>query len=244
MMPLKRELTTNHLIDLSGITISYTIRRSLRARRARLEIRPETGLNVVIPRRYNVEDVSGLLRLKSRWILNTLKKNAQIRPALNFKEAKNGDKIPYLGRNIDLSVQPSREKSAILSMDGNRLLLGSGPDGGPIDTLLEAWYRYRAEILLGQKITGFSSLMGIRYGRLSIRGQKTRWGSCSRTGTVCLNWKLILVPEPVIDYVIVHELAHLKEMNHSPKFWQIVAQYCPNYKTHRRFLRDYPNGGY
>jgi predicted metal-dependent hydrolase len=84
--------------------------------------------------------------------------------------------------------------------------------------------------------------MGIPYRRLSIRGQKNRWGSCSRNGTVSLNWKLMFLPEPIIDYVIVHELAHIREMNHSAKFWDIVQNFCPDYKRYRRYLKTYPNG--
>lgn len=241
-MSSKQDQATVSSIDLSGKIISYTVRRSFRARHARLEIRPDTGLTVIIPRRYSAHDVEELLHLKSGWILKTFGKNLRQHPLLNLHNARDGDKIPYLGRNIELSVQPSREKSAMLSMSGDRLLVGAGPKGDHVDALLESWYHYRAEILFERKIKEFSSIMGIRYGRLSIRSQKTRWGSCSRSGTICLNWKLVLVPEPVIDYVVIHEIAHIKEMNHSQRFWQLVSRYCPDYKKYRRFLRDYPYG--
>jgi predicted metal-dependent hydrolase len=74
---------------------------------------------------------------------------------------------------------------------------------------------------------------------VTIKEQKSRWGSCSRAGNLNFNWRLLLAPLPVLDYVLIHELAHLKELNHAPKFWRLVAAACPNYEAHRRWLREH-----
>ena len=229
-------------ITLSGQTIFYSIRRSLRASRIRLEVKPESGLTVVLPRRYRFGDIIEFIQSKSAWVLNCLDKCSRQQIVFRVKDARDGGNIPYLGREIALSIKPSAEQSAWLSFEGDRLLLGMGKREDGIASVLEEWYRSGAASLFQTKLKSFGSLMGIPFRRLSIRGQKTRWGSCSRNGTVSLNWKLMFLPEPVIDYVIVHELAHIREMNHSAKFWGIVQNFCPDYKRYRRYLKTYPNG--
>ena len=90
-----------------------------------------------------------------------------------------------------------------------------------------------------ERVEYYARQMGVSYGRITIREQKTRWGSCSGKGNLNFNWKLVLVPEELLDYVVVHELAHRREMNHSPRFWKIVEEQLPDYQERRRRLRDY-----
>ncbi len=87
-----------------------------------------------------------------------------------------------------------------------------------------------------QKAGSFQQTMGLHYNSIFIRGQRTRWGSCSPAGNLTLNWKLLMAPEEIIDYVVIHELTHLKHMNHSKKFWDMVEQYCPDWKRYRKWL--------
>lgn len=94
-----------------------------------------------------------------------------------------------------------------------------------------------AKRVLEQKCEWFAAQMSVTYGTISVREQKTRWGSCSAKGNLNFNWKLVLMPEEILDYVVVHELAHRKEMNHSPAFWSIVEQYVPDYKEKRIWLK-------
>ena len=100
-------------------------------------------------------------------------------------------------------------------------------------------YRQHARWLMAQKTWIWAKKMQITYGKITIRQQATRWGSCSGKGNLNFNWKLVLLPEELIDYVVVHELAHRKEMNHSPRFWEIVKQQIPDYKERRKRLREY-----
>lgn len=107
---------------------------------------------------------------------------------------------------------------------------------------LEHKYRREAREKLGQRTAYFARLMGVSYGRITIRAAKTRWGSCSGAGNLNFHWKLVLMPPQVLDYVVVHELAHRKEMNHSPAFWAEVEKILPDYKERRRWLKTYGQG--
>lgn len=99
-------------------------------------------------------------------------------------------------------------------------------------------YKKRLRPVLEERIACFAGLMKVRYNRITVRAQKTRWGSCSAKGNLNFNWKLALVPPKVLDYVVVHELSHLIEMNHSPRFWQQVALVLPDYMDRRLWLKE------
>lgn len=103
------------------------------------------------------------------------------------------------------------------------------------------FYREKAREVLTRRVQYYAGVMGVSYGRIAIREQKTRWGSCSAPGNLNFNWKLILMPPGVLDYVVVHELAHRREMNHSRKFWELVESYMPDYEKYRSWLKE--NGG-
>ena len=109
------------------------------------------------------------------------------------------------------------------------------------DPALERIYRQRAKERLRGRAAYFAPIMGVSYGSLRLSSAKTRWGSCSGKGNLNFHWKLILMPPEVLDYVVVHELAHLKEMNHSPRFWAVVEAVLPDYKERRQWLKE--NGG-
>lgn len=100
-------------------------------------------------------------------------------------------------------------------------------------------YRRMARERLGQRTAYFARLMGVSYGRITVRAAKTRWGSCSSQGNLNFHWKLVLMPPEVLDYVVVHELAHRKEMNHSPAFWAEVARVLPDYRERRKWLKTF-----
>ncbi len=97
----------------------------------------------------------------------------------------------------------------------------------------------RAKTYIPQRVSYYAQRMGVTYGRICIREQKTRWGSCSSKGNLNFNWKLILMPREILDYVVVHELAHRREMNHSASFWRIVEAELPDYRERRRALKEY-----
>jgi predicted metal-dependent hydrolase len=229
----------NHKTSLDGQAISYTLKRSARARCARLEIRQATGLTIIIPKYFNVTDISDLLQKKKRWILNNLARYCQARPLATGKELKSGDSIPYLGRELKLIIQRTMENDDSAVLKKNKLIIGLGnKENGP-GLVLEQWYRMQAAQLIKEKADKLSARFGLAYNKLTIRGQRSRWGSCSHKSNLSFNWKLMMTPEPVVDYVITHELLHLKEMNHTRRFWRLVEEHCPHWREHRKWLKEH-----
>jgi len=229
----KRTTTINHQ------AITYTFRRSFKARRVRLEVRQQTGLTVIVPRSYSISRLPGLLKSKERWISRNLQRFNQSQPASAAKKLQSGDTVPYLGRELELVEQGDHDGDSV-ALEGNKLAVR--PDlfnNGLLEPALEQWYRTEAYKLITERADKLSSQMGINYKRLVIRGQKTRWGSCSHRKNLSFNWKLIMAPQPAVDYVIIHELIHLKEMNHSKRFWILVAQYCPGWREHKKWLKQH-----
>jgi predicted metal-dependent hydrolase len=104
---------------------------------------------------------------------------------------------------------------------------------------LERWYRRQARDEIGQRLDAAAERAGTRYAGLSIRGQRTRWASCSSRGSMSFNWRLLLAPVEILDYVVEHEVAHLEVMGHSRRFWSLLGRRCPDYRRHERWLRRY-----
>jgi predicted metal-dependent hydrolase len=229
----KRTTTINHQ------SITYTLRRSFRARRVRLEISQRNGLVIIVPRSYPAVRLLALIQSKERWISRHLTQLSRSQQLPIPRKLKTGDGIPYLGRNYKL-VKQTNHHGDVIALEGNKLAVSPDLfDNGLFEISLEKWYRAEAARLITVMADSLSSQMDISYKRIVIRGQKTRWGSCSRKKTLSFNWKLIMVPEPVLEYVIVHELLHLKEMNHSKKFWELVARNCPDWREHKKWLKDH-----
>ena len=198
------------------------------------------GLTVVVPKSYKLDYLPDLLKEKKRWILGKLAQCGQPQLPARGKALKSGDTIPYLGRDLQVVIQQSYEEVDWVRLERDRLVvsLRLSTDGRP-GLILEQWYRAQAGRLIAERVDELSARLGVTYSRLTIRGQKTRWGSCSHKGTLSFNWKLVMAPRPTIDYVIIHELAHLKEMNHTKRFWGLVAEYCPRWREHKRWLKDH-----
>lgn len=220
-------------------TIFYTVKRSPRAKYARLEVRPVTGLTVVIPRSYKLDQVPTLVEQKGRWILRKLAEYSQAEKVFSQKALQSGDTLRYLGRDIEVVVQKDHIGSGSVKLEQDKLIIDLGARDSTLGLLLEQWYREQAERLIRRKADGLCARLGLVYSRLTIRGARTRWGSCSQKGNVSFNWKLMMMPDPVIDYVIIHELCHLKQMDHSKRFWGMVAEHCPRWREHRKWLRDH-----
>lgn len=223
-------------ITLQGQKVSYLLKQSPRIRGIRLEIRPDSGLAVIVPRKYSNEYLSKLLVQKSKWILRHLPGFKPVQMPLFRKEVDRGDKIPFMGRQIQIvQIQAHGKKPSVFLKD-TKLIMEFNMARYDMAILLEDWYRMQAKVIFTGKADIFKQKIGVKYRGILIRGQRTRWGSCSRLRNLTLNWKLLMAPETVIDYVIIHELAHIKHMDHSRKFWETVAKFCPKYKEYKKWL--------
>jgi len=225
---------------LDGRKITYSIKISNKAKNARLEIRPGTGLLVILPKYYGIPGVPELLAANKRWLLQKLPVIKVMRLANSSPEIKIGDKIMFLGRDFTLVNHDGCKSDTETSMDNENLLINLpfNISDNPEDMLTQ-WYKKQAISVIDRRVKELSVKTGVDYNKVTVRSQRTRWGSCSQKRNLSFNWKLVMLPRLVLDYVVIHELLHIREMNHSRKFWELVYQYCPDYKKHRKWLRSY-----
>lgn len=163
------------------------------------------------------------------------------RPPKGHRRAR---RIPFQGGHLRVRIEQgcSDGRSAIRSDGDGLVLVRSLDDPRPPYGILEDWYRERAREVLTERARHWSQLIGVRYRRISVKDQRTLWGSCSKSGNLNFNWRLIMAPLAVLDYLVIHELSHLREMNHSKRFWRLVSTCCPDHKTPRRWLREHGMG--
>ena len=224
--------------------LAYTIRRSERARRARILVDGD-GVEVVVPRRFPLRDVEPFVEEKRAWIERTLKRLQETEAELPAARLEDGGLVPYLGESLRLSVrvEAGRQREHVarrgevlrvaLPADAERLL----PADGALREALERWYRKRARAEVTPRLDAACARAGTSYTRLQIRGQRTRWASCSSNGAMSFNWRLLLAPAEILDYVVEHEVAHLERLDHSPRFWRLLASRCPDWRRHEAWLR-------
>lgn len=226
---------TVHHITLHGQPLAYQLKRS--ARRSIGFVINDHGLTVTAPTWLPHEQVEHAIQKKQRWIRSRLAdwQQRQHTP-LTWTE---GSILPFLGREVRLQLA-SPLSAPMLDADHTILHLGLSAQASQqhIRTQLQTWLRQQASHLFAERLEHYAKPLGMRPSAFALSSAKTRWGSCTSAGTIRLNWRLIHLPLPLIDYVVAHELAHLKEMNHSPRFWQTVAALYPSYEQARRTLKQ------
>jgi predicted metal-dependent hydrolase len=214
----------------------YRIRRSERARRARILVDGD-GVEVVVPRRFPLREVEPFVEEKRAWIERTLKRMRETEAELPPARLTDGGEVPYLGERLGLAVRVERKRvREHVARRGQSLHIALPPDTTVRDAL-ERWYRRRAREEVAPRLDAACSRWGSSYTTLQIRGQRTRWASCSSTGAMSFNWRLMLAPPQVLDYVIEHEVVHLDVMDHSQRFWILLAERVPDWREYERWLR-------
>jgi predicted metal-dependent hydrolase len=208
--------------------IEYTVRRSARARRVRVNVRAHTEVEVVLPERAPERAAAAAVRELAPWIERRL---AEGRRSL-AQVAQRGDRVPYLGRTLTLVRQPGRTGARLVGED---LLVPVGDHRPAVETLFRRLARAEVRARLDRAVASVEQT----YAGLSIRSQSTRWASCSARGAMSFNWRLLLAPEAVLDYVVWHEVCHLQIRDHSPRFWALVERRCPGWREQRDWLRRY-----
>ncbi len=206
--------------------IEYTVRRSQRARRVHVRV-GAGGVEVVLPQRAAEREAAAAVRELGPWIDRRLRERRAAAEAVLAR----GDCVPYLGRMLHVRREPGRTR---VHRRGDLLL---APAGSPLLGALERWYRRAARVEIEPRLRRACAVAGSGYTTLTIRGQRTRWASCSRAGAMSFNWRLLMAPEPVLDYVVWHEVCHLDVMDHSPRFWTLLESRCPDFRTHAAWLR-------
>ncbi len=214
--------------SLGGRDVPVSVRRSARARRIGLTIDPMGGVELVVPRRVAMADAERFLESETEWVLARL---AAMPPRVPFAH---GAAIPVLGRErriVHLPLFPPEVRD-----EGEELVVGGPRDD--IAVTVTAWMTALARDVLGGEARAKAATLDLTVAGVTVRDQRTRWGSCSVRGRLSLSWRLVLAPPDVRDYVVSHEVAHLKELNHGPNFWALVEWLCPGHARPRRWLRD------
>jgi hypothetical protein len=207
------------------------------------------GLTVSAPRWVGLAEVEAALREKAAWILRKLQEQRERgrRVAAARVDWREGTSLPFLGQNLTLVLDPRATGAVLHGADeaaadppGLRLHLGlpQGADPGQIRDTVQSWLQRQARRVFEERCALYAPRLGVRMKRLSLSSAATRWGSASADGSIRLNWRLVHFGLPVIDYVVTHELAHLREMNHSPAFWDVVRQALPDFEAARGALRS------
>jgi hypothetical protein len=189
----------------------------------------ERGLIVSAPWRSTEQRITGIIRDAEDWVLSKLAVWSAY-PSRNQSWA-DGDTIKYLGRDLLLNVREDSAAALATLSEANclQVALPEPRDAVAVRTAVLKWYRRHATSNFTERIGVYARLYGLPAPRLFLSGARTRWGSCNVKREVRLNWRLIQAPQPTIDYVVAHELAHLVEMNHSRRFWNLVAAVCPHH---------------
>ena len=208
--------------------LEYTIRRSSRARRVRVTVSGAGEVVVTLPQRAAERRAAEAVRELRPWI--DRRRAALLHAAAEV--AREPGTLPYLGATLRLVPEVGRTR---VHRRGDALLV---PPGDATEAI-ERWYRRRARAEIGPRLDAATARAGTGYRGLTIRGQRTRWASCSSNGAMSFNWRLLLAPGAVLDYVIEHEVCHLEVMDHSPRFWALLESRAPDWREHADWLRRY-----
>jgi predicted metal-dependent hydrolase len=216
--------------------IDYRLRRA-RRRTIGFQI-DDHGLTVSAPRWVTLREIEDAIAEKQRWIRNKQREWREWRARRRLPELvyADGGVVPYLGRQVTL--RPCADAGAT-RLDCAELLLAlpSEADAGQIRNALQAWLQGEAQRVFGERIANFADRIDRRFAGWKLSSARSQWGSCTHDGRIRLNWRLIHFSLPVIDYVIAHELAHLSELNHGPRFWASVARLLPGFEAARDEIR-------
>lgn len=240
----KAEPRLESQMELAGKTIAYQWRKSARRRTVTLTIDPERGLVIHTPRRFAQKRVEQVMREKAQWVLKHITQMETRREASSAFTWQAGSLLPFRGGQLPLAFRPRPAKRTQVALEENQIVVlhhqGAPPEKeADIQKILEKWYRQQAENHLEKAVEAYRFVVGASPAGMRVRAQKRRWGSCSAKGMLNLNWRLVLAPPEILEYVVVHELCHLLELNHSHRFWAHVARTMPSHATHRAWLREH-----
>lgn len=219
--------------------MKYTHRQSRRAKRLSITVEPPGKVVVVSPPRVSQQKIDQFFQKHQNWAQTKLEKMNRIK-----REIESTEQILIFGRHYQKKMINSSRYPYGVFVQGEQLIINhplanTNSSNLSVKKAKERFLKKTAAAYFKRRLPVLAKQMGVAYGRIKVRNQKTRWGSCSSGSQLNLNWRLVHWPQPIIDYLLVHELAHLKHPNHSPQFWQLVAEHDPDYQDHRRFLKKH-----
>lgn len=226
-------------LALDSRVLEYRLKRS--ARRTIGFTIDGSGLSITAPRWVTLADIEAAIAEKQRWILAKLAewKTRTEQRALPQIDWRDGAQLPYLGKTVTIALGAG---AVAFDADALRLSLPlpAQADAQQIKDRVQGWLQGEAKRIFGERLAVYADKLGVTYSVYALSSAATRWGSCSSDGKIRLNWRLIHFPMSIIDYVVAHELSHLREMNHSPAFWQTVESIFPEFREARHTLKHHP----
>ena len=229
-------------IQLQQTTIAYAFQR-VKRKTIGMSVGAE-GLEVRAPRWATVASVEAVLHEKSAWILRKLQESQERQKQMRHTviEWRDGASLPFLGEQWVVRLDPEHQSLQASYQDTSPkclpIALSIHAQPGQIRDAVQAWLMQQAKLNFTQRLDHFAPQLGVQWKRLSLSNASSRWGTASADGSIRLNWRLIHFKQDVIDYVVVHELSHLRVMNHSPQFWETVGSLVPDYQQRRHALNE------
>jgi Predicted metal-dependent hydrolase len=227
------------MFKINGMDIPYEIVINKKLKYIRIGL-SDSGIKVSVPYRINSAEVERLLRGKGQWIAGHYDRLRRARDNKSWGIEKG--KVLYCGEIYSLNIHDGNRNCAVFENGALNIYVSanraSGMDMAAVEETLRRWYINKAREAINDRLSYYSGIMGLSYNDVRIKDQKTRWGSCSKKGNLNFNWRLIMAPPWILDYVVAHELCHLAHMNHSKEFWSMVSIYAPRYKDARKWLKE------
>lgn len=227
-------------IRLDQHELDYLLLRS--KRRSIGFVIDDDGLRVTAPRWVALAEIEQALRAKQRWILAKLVERRErsarrLQPQMQWND---GASLPFLGGDLTLRLRAAQQAAITYDPGAGELTLGLPPEASPqqFKDRVQGWLQLQARQVFAERLPLYAAKLEVSYRAFALSSATTQWGSCSADGRIRLNWRLIHFPLPLIDYVIAHELSHLREMNHGPRFWATVQSVFPEFEAARKALRE------
>jgi predicted metal-dependent hydrolase len=222
------------LVFTDDLTVRIDIWPNKRTKRLRL-VSGINGVRAMVPLNYNAEELESFVASKSNWILKTSRYYSKLKERCGGLEPHT---IYFLGSKYRFHVVKDRQPSTVIS-DIIKLITFHVTDMRRHKQHMHEWYKQQTARIVADRLPVLASRFDVEYNKVSIKSQKSRWASCSKKGNLHFNLLLAAAPPEVIDYVIIHELVHLIEFDHSSQFWQLVKEADPDYKKHIEWLGNY-----
>jgi predicted metal-dependent hydrolase len=221
------------------MNITYKVNRSRKRRKTiSLQISNKSELVIAAPYFTPIDEINRFVQEKQNWINKTIQKHKEEAIKNKAKEYISGEIFYYLGKSYPLEVFFEPFETAGVVFWNNCFYLNTRENKDLQKYYFVSWYKNKLREYILHRIDFFSRMLKLQYGNITITSAEKRWGSCSGDDNLAFSFRLIMAPPDIIDYVIVHELTHIKEKNHSPKFWKQVEAVMPEYKKPRNWLKD------
>ena len=221
-----------------NIVLNYLLVRSKKRKKTiSLQLKKDGSIVIHAPRRVSEREIDLFFHSKKDWLQKKIVESQVKRAESDTKYFTSGEIFYYLGSPYPLIVDDSKKSSEGLTFSSHQFIL-AGVHAHQAEALFVTWYKEKAREYIEERVRHYSGVLKLYPALVRIGNARSRWGSCSYKNHLSFTWRLIMAPHAVVDYVVIHELAHIKEKNHSNRFWNLVEEIIPDYGTYRKWLRQ------